>query len=156
MEFIDYLIYIVVFALIIAIMVLFTKYLGYRTKKLQKGNYMTIIETLSLGVNNRLILVKVEEEFLILSVSNKSSEFIAKVNIQDYKEQEEVNPFSDIIDFKAILAKNIIKSGSNKKHSSPDKKDTLTNEDTQAQNTSSVKNTFKSNLDKLKKLNRKL
>ncbi len=155
MEFIDYLIYIVVFALIIAIMIFFTKYLGYKTKKMQKGNYMTIIETLSLGVNNRLILVKVEDEFLILSVNNKSSEFITKVNIKDYKEQEEVNPFSDIIDFKSILAKNIIKSGSNKKHSTSEKMDTTTNENTQEQNTGTDKNTFKNNLDKLKKLNRK-
>lgn len=156
MEYLDYLVYLIVFALIIAAMVFLTKYLGYKTKKMQKGNYMSIIETLSLGVNNRLVLVKVENEFIILSVNNKSSEFVTKVNIHDYEEQDEANPFSEIIDFKAILAKNITKLGSRKKQSSSDNTNTSAQESAQANNTSTEKNTFRSNLDKLKKINRQL
>lgn len=105
MGFSDYLTIILAFAVVIAILLLTTKYLAYKTKTLQKGNYMHIVETLSLGVNNRLHLIKVDKEFFIISSSNKNIEFLARVNIEDYQEEEIKNPITEVVDFKSLLKK---------------------------------------------------
>ncbi|OPX44578.1 flagellar biosynthesis protein, FliO [Ruminiclostridium hungatei] len=95
------------FVVVMAILLLTTKYLTYKSKKMMKGNHMQIVESLSLGVNSRLHLVKVDREFLILSATNKSVEFLARVNISDYEEEEIKNPISEVMDFKVILKKYI-------------------------------------------------
>lgn len=105
MGFSDYFTIILAFAVVIAILLLTTKYLAYKTKTLQKGNYMHIVETLSLGVNNRLHLIKVDKEFFIISSSNKNIEFLARVNIEDYQEEEIKNPITEVVDFKSLLKK---------------------------------------------------
>ncbi len=105
--FLRYVTVILIFIVVMAILLLTTKYLAYKSKKMMKGNYMNIVESLSLGVNNRLHLVKVDKEFFIISASNKNVEFLARVNISDFSEKEIKNPISEVIDFKAILKKNI-------------------------------------------------
>lgn len=105
MRFSDYFTIIIAFAVVIAILLLTTRYLAYKTKTLQKGNHMHIVETLNLGFNNRLHLIKVDREFFILSSSNKNVEFLARVNIDDYQEEEIKNPIKEVIDFKSLLKK---------------------------------------------------
>ncbi len=92
---------------VLALLLLTTKYLAYKSKKMLKGNYMQIVETLSLGVNNRLHLIKIDSEFFVISATNKNVEFLARVNINDYDEEEVKNPISEVIDFKAVLKKYI-------------------------------------------------
>lgn len=105
--FLSYVTVILVFIVVMALLLLTTKYLTYKSKKMMKGNYMNIVESLSLGVNVRLHLVKVDEEFFIISSSNKSVEFLARVNISDFTEKEVKNPISEVMDFKSILIKNL-------------------------------------------------
>ena len=112
---------------------------------------MTIVESLSLGTNNRLHLIKVENEFFIISVSNKTTELIGKVNIKDFAEQPLVNPITEVIDFKEVLKKYITVPGFIKKQPSPI--------ETEAENKMSIKNdtdldgvVFKNNLEKLKNI----
>ncbi len=95
------------FVVVMAILLLTTKYLTYKSKKMMKGNHMQIVESLSLGINTRLHLVKVDKEFLILSATNKSVEFLARVTISDFEEEEIKNPISEVMDFKEILKKYI-------------------------------------------------
>jgi flagellar protein FliO/FliZ len=105
--FLRYFSVILAFIVVLGLLLLTTKYLTYKSKKMMKGNYMHIVESLSLGVNNRLHLVKVDKEFFIISATNKNVEFLAKVNISDFEEEEIKNPISDVIDFKSILKKTI-------------------------------------------------
>lgn len=102
-----YLTVLLAFVVVMAILLLTTKYLTYKSKKMMKGNHMQIVESLSLGINTRLHLVKVDKEFLILSATNKSVEFLARVTISDFEEEEIKNPISEVMDFKEILKKYI-------------------------------------------------
>jgi len=147
----------VIFAVIVvlALLLLTTKFLAYKSKKMLKGNYMQIVESLSLGVNNRLHLIKVDKEFFIISATNKNVEFLARVNINDYEEEEIKNPISEVIDFKAMLKKYM--NGFN--FSNQSKKETQEEVASvvgqRPQGTDQMQNsdiTFKQNLEKLKHL----
>lgn len=147
----------VIFAVIVvlALLLLTTKLLSYKSKKMLKGNYMQIIESLSLGVNNRLHLIKVDKEFFIISATNKNVELLARVNINDYEEEEIKNPISEVIDFKAVLKKYINGfSFSNyaKKETEVESENVVIHK---PQGTNDIQNSdvvFKKNLDRLKNL----
>ncbi len=139
---------ILAFIVVMVLLLLTTRYLAYKSKKMLKGNYMQIIETLNLGTSNRIHLIKIDKEFFIVAASNKNVEFLSKVSINDYQEQEIKNPISEVVDFTAILKKytNGLSFGSKAKEKVP--------EPSQNENENDNKNNvvFRSNLEKLKNL----
>ncbi|MHB8064455.1 MAG: flagellar biosynthetic protein FliO [Ruminiclostridium sp.] len=147
----------IIFAFIVVLIILLftTKYLAYKSKKMLKGNYMQIVESLSLGVSNRLHLIKVDKEFFIISATNKNVEFLARVNINDYEDEEIKNPISEVIDFKAVLKKYItgINFSNQAKKKTEVEADNISGQkpkDTDEFQNSDI--TFKKNLEKLKHL----
>lgn len=151
----DYFGIILAFAVVIALLFVTTKFLAYKSKKMTQGNYMQIVESLSLGVNNRLHLVKVGDEFLILSASNKNVEFLARVNINDYKEEELKNPISEVIDFKSVLKKYMggISFG-NQSVKGPKAEEAIYRKDSSKSDEMAMSSAvFKNNLERLKNLN---
>lgn len=153
----EYFFVIFVLAVVIGLLLLSTKFLAYKSKKMLKGNYMQIVESLSLGVNNRLHLIKVDNEFFIISASNKNVEFLARVNINDYEEEEIKNPISEVIDFKSVLKKYIngLNIGNQTKRdtaaASELRRDAKVKEETKTDDL-----TFKNNLEKLKHLTKSI
>lgn len=143
---------ILAFLVVMGILLLTTKYLTYKSKKMMKGNYMQIIESLSLGVNNRLHLVKVDKEFFILSASNKNVEFLARVNISDFEEAEIKNPISEVIDFKSVLKKYIrgFNSGNAAAATETKPAETVVDKVPESFHRDSNDDKFKNNLEKLK------
>ncbi|ACL76382.1 flagellar biosynthetic protein FliO [Ruminiclostridium cellulolyticum] len=137
---------ILAFIVVMALLLLTTRYLAYKSKKMLKGNYMQIIETLSLGTNNRIHLIKVDKDFFIVAASNKNVEFLTKVNINDYQEQDIKNPISEVVDFTSVLKKytNGLSFGSKTKEKVP--------EPSQTENAGENNVVFRSNLEKLKNL----
>ncbi|WP_034847032.1 flagellar biosynthetic protein FliO [Ruminiclostridium josui] len=137
---------ILAFIVVMVLLLLTTRYLAYKSKKILKGNYMQIIETLNLGINNRIHLVKVANEFFLVAASNKNVEFLSKVSINDYQEQEIKNPISEVVDFKSILKKytNGLTFGAKTKEK--------VSEPSQHENESENNAVFRSNLEKLKNL----
>jgi len=146
---------ILAFIVVLIILLFTTKYLAYKSKKMLKGNYMQIVESLSLGVNNRLHLIKVDNEFFIISASNKQVEFLARVNINDYEEEEIKNPISEVVDFKAVLKKYM--NGFNfsnqaKKQTEIEVENALGHKSQGIDGLQNADITFKKNLEKLKHL----
>lgn len=142
---------IVVFGLLI----LTTRFLANKSKNMLKGKYIQIIESLGLGLNNRLHLIKIEDEFFLISTTNKNVEFLTKVNLNEYKQEDIKNPISEIIDFKTVLKKyvpNLNIANQTKKVTEPESVDMLNRK---TQNSDEIKNNnkiFKGNLEKLKNL----
>ncbi len=142
---------IVVFGLLI----LTTRFLLSKSKNMLKGKYIQIVESLSLGVNNKIHLIKIEEEFFLISATNKKIEFLTKVNLNEYKQEDIKNPISEIIDFKTILKKyvpNLNVNNQAKKETEPESVDMLNRKN---QNSDEIKNNnmiFKGNLEKLRNL----
>ncbi len=154
MEILKYLSVLLAFIVVMAILLLTTKYLAYKSKKMMKGNYMKIIESLSLGVNNRLHLVKVDKEFFILSATNKNVEFLARVNISDFEEEDIKNPISEVIDFKSVLKKYVSGFSLGNSATTSEAKQSEPAIDIKVQNSelNSNDSVFKSNLERLKHL----
>lgn len=142
----------IAFLVVMAILLFTTKYLAYKSKKMMKGNYMQIIESLSLGVNNRLHLVKVDKEFFIISASNKNVEFLARVNISDFEEVEIKNPISEVIDFKSVLKKYINGFNPGNAASKEEKSKVAAAEETSRNTQQNSKDAFRNNLERLKHL----
>ncbi len=137
---------ILAFIVVMVLLLLTTRYLAYKSKKMLKGNYMQIIETLNLGTSNRIHLIKIDKEFFIVAASNKNVEFLSQVSINDYQEQEIKNPISEVVDFTSILKKytNGLTFGAKNKEKVP--------EPSQQENESENNVVFRSNLEKLKNL----
>jgi flagellar protein FliO/FliZ len=120
-----------------------------------KGKYIQIVESLSLGLNNRLHLIKIDDEFFLISATNKKIEFLTKVNLNEYKQEDIKNPISEIIDFKTILKKyvpNLNFANQTKKATEPESVDMLKRK---TQNSDEIKNNdmiFKGNLEKLRNI----
>ncbi len=147
----------VIFAIVFVFALLFltTKLLNYKSKKMLKGNHMQIIESLSLGVNNRIHLIKVDDEFFLISASNKNVEFLARVNMSDFEEEEIKNPVSEVIDFKAILKKSL--NGFSFKNQAKKQTGAETNNSSELKpKDPNINNNlaFKRNLEQLKNLNK--
>ena len=137
---------ILAFTVVMVLLLLTTRFLAYKSKKMLKGNYMQIIETLNLGTSNRIHLIKIDKEFFIVAASNKNVEFLSKVSINDYQGQEIKNPISEVVDFTSILKKytNGLTFGTKNKEKVP--------EPPQTENDGENNVVFWNNLEKLKNL----
>lgn len=153
---VEYISVILAIIVVLSLLLLTTKYLTYKSKKMLKGNHMQIVETLSLGVNNRIHLIKIDNEFFVISATNKSIEFLSKVNISDYEEEEVKNPISEVIDFKAVLKKYINGINfSNQTKKNAESQDNIFKQSTQGESEIQKSNEmFRENLTKLKHLNK--
>lgn len=96
---------IIIFASILFLAYVTTKYFASRAGKITNGKYMHIVETLFLGKDKYLHLVKVGNEFILVSSSPKGIELLEKVTIENYEESmEKEQKFST---FKNILKNNL-------------------------------------------------
>ncbi len=150
----DYIYAIFAFIIVFGLLIFSTRFLSYRSKKVLNGNHMKIVESLSLGVTNRLHLIKIDNEFFLVSATNKNVEFLTKVNIGDYKEEEIKNPITEVIDFKAVLKKytNFNHSSQKKNMGKNKSEDILMQNIENSENAQNSDLIFKSNLQKLKNL----
>lgn len=149
----NYIFAIFAFAVVIGLLIISTRFLSYKSKKMLDGKYMQIVESLSLGTTNRLHLIKIENEFFLISATSKNVEFLTKVNIGNYQEEELKNSITEAIDFKSILKKCTNFNFSAQKRSEADTgshniKEQNVQDSDEMQNSDLI---FKSNLEKLKK-----
>lgn len=86
-----------------------TRYLTGKTNKAMKGKHLNIIETLSLGTDKRIHLVKAGERYVLIASSSKSIEFLTTIDINDKEQLGEAalnsNNTSNAFDFKALFEK---------------------------------------------------
>lgn len=83
-----------------------TKYIANKSVKTMHGKYMNIIDTISLGMDKRLYLVKVDKQFFLIASSGKTIEFFTEISIEEQEELRE-SAGTDIFNFKKILEKYI-------------------------------------------------
>jgi len=65
-----------------------SKFVAKKANKVLKGKYISIIETVSLGPDKRLYLVKAGKQFILIATSGKNISFLTNVDIEDYEETE--------------------------------------------------------------------
>ncbi|HHW30459.1 MAG TPA: FliO/MopB family protein [Clostridiaceae bacterium] len=125
------LLFLLVFGSILFLAYITTRLLAAKVNNTMKGRYMSIIETISLGIDKKLYLVKVSNMFILLSSSGKNLEFITVVPVENYEESTEdhwsyntakttsspnivnISAIADIINRNIMRSKSDIKSSIN-------------------------------------------
>lgn len=84
-----------------------TRYLAGKTNKAMKGRHLNVIETLSLGTDKRVHLVKAGEQYILIASTSKSIEFLTALNIEEVEQSSEVENSNKTytFDFKALFDK---------------------------------------------------
>lgn len=119
------LLFVIVFGSLLFLAVIATRFVGGKAKQTMKGKYINIVDTVSLGgMDKKLHLIKVGSEFVLISVSMKSVEYLTTVKIDDFNEEntQNVNDFDFRKHFDNYLK--VLKIGtksSNKKNIDKDK-----------------------------------
>jgi len=94
----------IVFGSILFLAYITTKFIGNKSGRAMKGKHINIVETVSLGFDIKLHLVKVGEEFVLISASGKNVQLLSKVHIDGFSEEESLKNASSF-DFKEIFEK---------------------------------------------------
>jgi len=143
------LLYIIVFSCILFLAYVTTRFVAGRSIKAMKGKYMNVVETISLGMDKRLHLVKVGEQYILISTSGKSVEFIKEVRLKDFEETAAEPAPSGSFDFKSFFEKYVQlyrdKKITKKAGSNPDGS-------TEGEHTGRIKN----NLNRLREINQRI
>ncbi len=58
-----------------------TRYLAGKSGKAMKGKHLSIVETISLGADKRIHLVKAGEKHILISSTSKSIEYLTELEI---------------------------------------------------------------------------
>jgi flagellar protein FliO/FliZ len=102
-----------IFSSILFLSYMTTRYLASKVERITKGKYLGIIETVALGKDKYLHLIKVGDGFMLLSSSGKGIELICQVEIDNYVENSfnERNQFifNNVLKDNISRIKNILK-----------------------------------------------
>ena len=143
------LLFILGFGSVIFLTYVTTKYIANKSVKTMHGKYMKIIDTISLGMDKRLYLVKVDNQFFLIASSGKTIEFLSEISVEE-KEDLQESTGSDIFNFKKILEKYVYLGRQQKTGEAYN--DTAASDMESKQYT----NPFSTNLKKLRELNRSI
>ncbi len=95
----------IMFSSILFLAYLTTRYVGKKTGRALKGKHISVVETMSLGLDKQLHLIKVGEQFLLISSSGKKIEFLTNLNTIENESEDKDDV--KIFDFKNIFDKYI-------------------------------------------------
>jgi flagellar protein FliO/FliZ len=93
------------FGSILFLSVIFTRLLAGKTKRAMKGQYINIIETVSLGLDKQLHLIRIDNQFVLIATAGKSVEFLSNIDIDNFTEEEMSSSGQSAFDFKALFEK---------------------------------------------------
>ncbi|MGE5613908.1 MAG: flagellar biosynthetic protein FliO [Bacillota bacterium] len=83
-----------------------TRYIGRKQVKAMKSKNINVLETVMLGIDKRLHLVKAGNSYLLIATTPKSVVFLSTVDIEESEENEESEEEKEVrFDFKSIFEK---------------------------------------------------
>ncbi len=122
-----------------------TRYIGNKQNKAMKGKNISVVETVALGMDKRLHLVKVGKQYMMIATTSKAVEFLSTVTLEEPSPEEQVVTQENVglFDFKSLFEKymgsyRVKKVNDNKSSEVETQRDISENHD------------FKSNLGKLR------
>jgi flagellar protein FliO/FliZ len=138
--------FLLVFGSLLFMAVITTRFIGIKAQKAMKGSHITIIETVSLGLDKKIHLVKAGEQYILIASSGKTMEFLTTVTLNEAEPGTDMAE-SPVQDFRMLFDKYIqgFKSLKNGKNDVADNMTVGSEEE----------GTFRSNLDRLKKITEK-
>ena len=83
-----------------------TRYIAAKSNKALKGRNIQIVETVSLGLDKRIHLVKAGNQYILISSTSKNIEFLSNVNIEEAENKTQEMPgLQNAFNFKEIFDK---------------------------------------------------
>ena len=144
-------VYLIGFGSILFLTYITTRYIGSRANKVARGKYISTVDTVTIGLNKQLHLIKVGEQFVLISSSGKNIEFLTNVTLDNFEaENKSVN--SGTFDFKNVLDKYFV----NLKGKKVTKLSDESERQLKKQDNNSFAENFKGNLFKLRSITSKV
>ncbi|HHV98993.1 MAG TPA: flagellar biosynthetic protein FliO [Clostridiaceae bacterium] len=104
---IEGLLFILAFGAILFLAYITTRLVAGKATRAMKGQYIEIVETVNLGMDKKIHLVKVDKQFILIATSGKNIEFLTNVTLENYEDPEKHEKKNNTFDFKAFLDKYI-------------------------------------------------
>jgi len=121
-----------------------TRYIGTRQNKAMKGKQIQVIESISLGADKRIHLIKAGKTFALIATTSKTIEFLTTLEMdEDILTEDEASQGESLFDFREIFDKYI---SAYKKQKKPEKPQAEHDAEAEMPGRSN----FKSNLNRLK------
>lgn len=86
-NFFAYLTYFLAIGSVLFLAYVFSKYLGNKSNKLHKGKNIKVIDSISIGLDKWLILVKTGKKVLLLCSSGKNIQLLTEMNESDIQDE---------------------------------------------------------------------
>lgn len=100
------LLFVMVFGSILFVAYIATKFIGGKTSRSMKGKYIKTVETINIGIDKTIHLIKVGDQFVLISSTGKNIQFLTNAKIEGYTEFEEADNVSNKIhEFKNFFDK---------------------------------------------------
>lgn len=84
-----------------------TRYVGGKQNRAMKGKNIAIVESVALGMDKRLHLVKAGKQYVLIATTSKNVEFLTSVDLDESEEaeQNELQAGLNTFDFKSLFEK---------------------------------------------------
>lgn len=100
--------FLIVFGSVLFLVFITTRFVGGRAAKSMRGKHIHIVETVNIGMDKKLHLVKAGGQFILLASSGKRLEYLTEIRLEDDGEEDSpVAPDTGGFDFKAFFEKYI-------------------------------------------------
>lgn len=139
---VKFLTFLFIFGSVIFLSVVTTRYIGAKAGKSMRGKFISIVESVNLGMDKQIHLVKAGDQFILIASAGKSITFLTALKDNSI-EVEESETDENIFDFKNVFDKYIQVFKGNGANSFSKEENTETEEQPKG-------DIFKNNLDKLK------
>lgn len=81
-----------------------TRFVGSKANNAMRGKYINVVETVSLGMDKRIHLVKAGEQYVLIASCGRNVEFLTEIKL-DISEAEASQAGTEVFDFKGLLEK---------------------------------------------------
>lgn len=146
----DYFGYALIFGSIIYLAYVATRFIGKKTSASMQSRHMRVIEQISLGLDRKLLLVRVGNEHFLFLCGRKEFRQVARVNLDTGENQEgdgTESQNSSVFDFRQIFDKTI--------HNLKDKKEQMKKTQDNADTKTAKDEPIQRNIRKLEQLREK-
>ncbi|MCX7922386.1 MAG: flagellar biosynthetic protein FliO [Clostridia bacterium] len=146
----DMLFVLIVLVPILILAVLATKYLGGKAKNAMRGQHISIIETINLGLDKKIHLIKAGDQFVLVASTGKNMQFLTTVKLENYAEGTAESGNSSNFDFKNVFEKYLQNFNGSKRN----KSNSIVNSSEELMESVEV-DVFKNNLNRLRTITAK-
>lgn len=106
--------YVLIFGSILYLAYIASKLVGKKTSAAMQSKHMQVVEQISLGLDRRLLLIRVGSEYFVFLCGKKEFKQVARVNLDREEIQEQTegkSTDSPVFDFRQILDRVVHRGG---------------------------------------------